>query len=76
MRSLLVVLVGFSFLYAPLSYSQENQINRQNRTIEVVVNETVRVDPDLAYVTLGCISHGETHDEDYQANLKVADKVI
>lgn len=72
-------LVAISVLFlccVPTAFSQTNDINRQNRTIEVVVNETVRVEPDVAVVTLGCITYGETHDEAYQKNLQTADNVI
>jgi uncharacterized protein YggE len=51
-------------------------VNRQNRTVEIIVTEKVQVDADVANVTLGCISYGQTHDQAYQANLKIADKVI
>jgi uncharacterized protein YggE len=61
---------------APLAFSQEIEVNRQNRTIEVLVTESVRVDPDVANITVGCIAYGQTHDQAYQANLVVADKII
>lgn len=76
MRFLLISAVGVSLFCAATAYSQTNDINRQNRTIEVVVSETVKVEPDVAVVTLGCISYGETHDQAYQANLQTADTVI
>lgn len=76
MRFLLTSAVTASLFCATTAYSQTNDINRQNRTIEVIVSETVKVDPDVAVVTLGCISYGETHDQAYQANLQAADKVI
>ncbi len=56
--------------------AQTVEVNRQNRTVEVVVTETVRVEADVANVTVGCVSYGETHDQAYQANLATADKVI
>ncbi|MDP9338390.1 MAG: SIMPL domain-containing protein [Acidobacteriota bacterium] len=61
---------------SPYTSAQTVEVNRQNRTIEVIVTETVRVEPDVANVTVGCISYGETHDQAYQANLATADKVI
>lgn len=76
MRFLLITAVGVSLFCATTACSQTNDINRQNRTIEVIVSETVKVDPDVAVVTLACISYGETHDQAYQANLQTADKVI
>jgi len=73
---LLLGAVIFSLCFAPSARSQTIDVNRQNRTIEVVVSETVQVEPDIAKVTLGCITYGRTHDEAYQANLAIADKVI
>jgi uncharacterized protein len=70
-----VSLVVF-LLIAPSVFSQSVEVNRQNRTIEVIVTETVRVDPEIANITMGCIEYGQTHDQAYQANLAVADKVI
>jgi uncharacterized protein YggE len=74
-RSLSILVCAFS-LAAPVVHSQAIEINRQNRTIEIVVTESVRVAPDLANVTLGCLAYGQTHDAAYQANLAIADKVI
>ena len=78
MRMLLgMVFFAAAMLFAsPDLFSQTIEISRQNRTIEVVVTETVRVDADVANVTVGCIAYGETHDQAYQANLAIADKVI
>jgi uncharacterized protein len=61
---------------APPAFSQTNEINRQNRTVEVVVTESVRVEAEIANISLGCITYGQTHDQAYQANLATADKVI
>jgi uncharacterized protein YggE len=75
MRTFLGV-VATCLLAAPSVLAQTIEINRQNRTIEIVVSERIQVDPDLANVTLGCITHGQTHDQAYQTNLAIADKVI
>jgi uncharacterized protein len=76
MRTLLAAVVGLYFLFVPSSFCQTNEISRQNRSVEVVSSETIKVDPDIAEVTLGCVTYGETHDQAYQANLKIADQVI
>jgi uncharacterized protein len=60
----------------PGALSQSIEVNRQNRTVEVTVSETVRAEPDQAKVTVGCLSYGETHDKAYQANLETAGKII
>lgn len=76
MRFLLISAVSASHFCVTVAYSQTNDINRQNRTIEVEVSETIKMDPDIALVTLGCVTYGETHDQAYQANLQITDKVI
>lgn len=58
------------------AWAQTVEVSRQNRTIEVIVTQTVRVEPDVANITIGCLAYGETHDQAYQANLAIADKVI
>jgi hypothetical protein len=47
----------------PSVFSQTNEINRQNRTVDVIVTETVSVEPDLANISLGCVAYGQTHDQ-------------
>lgn len=73
---LLLGAVVLSLCFAPSALSQTIEVNRQNRTVEVVVAESARVEPDVAKVTLGCLEYGQTQDEAYQANLAAADKVI
>jgi uncharacterized protein len=70
------VLLAALLPVSPRALSQSIEINRQNRTVEVTVSETVRAEPDQAKVTVGCLSYGETHDKAYQANLEMAGKVI
>lgn len=74
-RSLFIGVVSF-LLFSHLALAQENSVNTKNRTIEVIATETVEVEPDIAEITLGCVTYGGTHDEAYQANLKIADKVV
>lgn len=78
MRSCLIssVLLAALLSGSPRSFSQSIEVNRQNRTVEVTVTETVRAEADQAKVTFGCLSYGETHDRAYQANLETAAKVI
>ena len=75
MRGLLACAVVFVCAAIP-AFSQTLEVSRQNRTIEVFATETARVDPDVADVTLGCVTYGATNDQAYQANLVIADKVI
>jgi len=68
-------IVVLSLCLAPSAAAQTISVNPQNRTIEVVATQKVQVEPDIADVTLGCVAYGQTHDEAYQANLAIADKV-
>jgi uncharacterized protein YggE len=56
MRFALSVSTLAFLVVAASAFSQTIEVNRQNRTIEVVVTESVRVDPDVANITLGCIA--------------------
>jgi len=70
------ILLAVILSLSPYVFAQTVEINRQNRTIEVVVTERVQVDADVAKVTLGCVTYGQTHDQAYQANLEISDKVL
>lgn len=76
MRAMLGVAIAVFLCLAPSVFSQSNDINSQNRTIEVVVSEKAQAEPDIAEVTIGCLTYGQTQDQAYQANLAIADKVI
>ena len=62
MRPLSIALVTYLLVCVPAALPQESSINPRIRTIEVVATETVKAQPDIAEVTLGCVSYGETHD--------------
>ncbi|MGH9700662.1 MAG: SIMPL domain-containing protein [Candidatus Acidiferrales bacterium] len=76
MRILLGLGLAASLFLAAPAFSQTVEVSRQNRTIEVVVTQTVQVPADIAEITLGCVTYGETHNQAYQANLAIADKVV
>jgi uncharacterized protein YggE len=78
MRFRIISLIFFVAWLCTSHYAsaQTVEVNRQNRTIEVIITDTVKVEPDVANVTVGCVSYGETHDQAYQANLATADRVI
>jgi uncharacterized protein YggE len=76
MRHLLIAaFAGLSGL-APSAYAQSVTVTPENRTIEVIATEKIRVLADIANVTLGCISYGQTHDQAFQTNADLADKVV
>ena len=56
--------------------SQEMQINRQNRTVDVTVTASVSKFADLAEVRFSCDTKSQTHEQAYQKNVEKADKVV
>jgi uncharacterized protein YggE len=61
---------------APVALSQTNEINRQNRTVEVTVTQSLSVPAEVAEVTIACLTHGQTHDQAYKENLRIAAGVV
>jgi len=59
-----------------LAFSQEIQVNRQNKTIAVIAEESVSVDPEIATVTIGYRSYGSTRDAALNDNLRVSEQVL
>jgi uncharacterized protein YggE len=76
MRTKLSICVALLLFVAPMTFSQTNEITRQNRTVEVTVTESISVPAEVAEVTIGCLTHGQTHDQAYQENLRIADRVV
>ena len=52
------------------------QISRQNKTIAVSISETVRVDADLAVVTIGFRNSANTKDEAFKENVHTASRIL
>jgi uncharacterized protein YggE len=67
---------GVSLLVAPTLFSQNIDVNRQNRNVEVVVTESISAEPEIANVRLACLTYGQTHDAAYQTNLQRADQIL
>src|ERR1700722_8544459 len=76
MRSFLGVALAAVFCFALPARSQTIQVSPQNRTVELSVTMRVQVEAEIADVTLGCVTYGQSHDQAYQANLEVADRVV
>ena len=68
----LVLLCAFGFLPA---FSQQIQVNRQNKTIAITADESVSVDPELATVTVGYQNYAPTKDAAYGENKRVSNQV-
>jgi uncharacterized protein YggE len=76
MRMKLGIAIGVLLCGASATFSQSNEISRQNRTVEVTVTESISVPAEVADVTIVCLTHGQTHDQAYQENLRIADRVV
>lgn len=76
MRTKLAIVFGILLCAASATFSQSNEISRQNRTVEVTVTESISVPAEVADVTIACLTHGQTHDQAYQENLRIADRVV
>jgi len=70
MLSLAVVLISTT------CFSQEIQVNRQNKTIAVTAEESTTADADVAVIAIGYHNYGSTQDNAYQENLRVAGQVV
>jgi uncharacterized protein len=76
MRIKLGIAVGVLLWTATAVFSQEIQVNRQNKTVEVGVKITISAEAEIADVTIGCLTYGDSHNETYNDNLRSADKVL
>jgi uncharacterized protein YggE len=72
--------IGITFLLlfgvVASAYSQDVQVNRQNRTVDVTVTASVSKFANLAEVRISCDTKSPTRDQSYQKNVEKADKVV
>ncbi len=76
MRMKLGIVVGILLCVASATFSQSNEISRQNRTVEISATESISAPAEVAEITIACLTHGQTHDQAYQENLRIADRVV
>lgn len=57
-------------------FSQNVQVNRQNKTIAISADATVSVDSDVAVLHFGYENYGRTRELVLGDNLKVADQIL
>ena len=57
------------------AFSQQIQVNRQNKTIAITVDESVSVDPEVAMITVGYQNYAPTKDAAYGDNIRVSNEV-
>jgi len=74
MRKTLTVLLWCAFGLLP-AFGQQIQVNRQNKTIAITVDESVSVDPEVATITVGYQNYAPTKDAVYGDNIRVSNEV-
>ncbi len=57
------------------AFSQSIEVNRTNKTIAVMADDTVYADAEIAVIKIGCHSFAPTKDAAYSANLRLAEAV-
>ena len=74
MRQTIAVMLWCVFGLLPI-FSQQIQVNRQNKTIAITADESVTVDPEVATITVGYQNYAPTKDAAYGENIRVANQV-
>ncbi len=57
------------------TFGQQIQVNRQNKTIAITVDESVSVDPEVATITAGYQNYAPAKDAAYEDNIRVSNEV-
>jgi uncharacterized protein YggE len=61
---------------ATLIFSQDIQVNRQNKTIAVAADQSVTVDPEIATIAIGYHNYAATQELAFQENVRAADTIV
>lgn len=64
------------FLVAPAGFAQVVNVSRTNKTIEVSLTETLRVDSEIAEVKVGYRNYGPTKELAYGENARIANQIV
>lgn len=76
MRIKIGIAVAVLLCAAQTAPTQELQVTKDNKSVEVTVTQKVEVEADTARVTLEAKTFGQTHDAAYEENLRIANQVI
>lgn len=71
----LIDIIVFTFLSTQVLFSQDIQINRQNKTIAVTAEESVTASAEIAVLSLGYHNYATTQEEAFRQNLRLAEKI-
>jgi uncharacterized protein len=59
-----------------ISFSQDIQVNRQNKTIAVTADESVSSDAEVAVLNIGYHNYGLTQDAAFRDNVRAAQQIV
>src|SRR5256885_13540076 len=76
--STMKIIAGAIFLLAMISitFGQDIQVNRQNKTIAVTADEPVTADPEVAVLALGYHNYAATQAAAFEDNVRTSNTVI
>ncbi len=75
MRQTIVIALLCAWGLLP-AFSQQIQVNRQNKTIAITAEDSVSVDPEVATITVGYRNYALTKDAAYGENVRVSNEII
>lgn len=55
--------------------AQQIEVNRQNRTIAVIAEDSITADPEIGFIVVGYHNYGPTKDAAFQDNVRVAKQI-
>jgi uncharacterized protein YggE len=74
MKHIAIVLV-FALIGGTALLAQEIQVSRQNKTIAVLAEDSVTVDPEVATITIGFNNYAPRNDSVFQANVQASNQI-
>jgi len=68
----LILLLGMAWP----AWAQVVQVSRGNKTIEISLSESVKVDPEIAEIKIGVQNYGRSKEMAYDENVRVANQIL
>jgi|SRR5579864_9213934 len=59
----------------PLLFSQDIQVNRQNKTIAVTADDSAESDAEVAVLTIGYHNYGQSQEAAYEENVRASNAI-
>ena len=72
----LLLMPLLAFALVKVTFAQSVEVNRANKTIAVVVTETVEADPEVAVIRVGYQNYGRSKEQAFEENVLVSNKII